>query len=196
MCRHGRISNSQTFQEHSKKYDQLSPSRIFKPHNPLLEDKKRRTLQCHMKNFLPVLGLVLGAPVPGGLAILLGALIPVGLAVLIFPTAIWPTRLVSVRGHRLIPDHENKRLQVSVTAKLFSLHKGKGGKKKKRRKTRRREKTAPHKSNPVERHRNNITSLHLSWYIFQNAHTVHVNNGPRNKWLKLKRSNRKLSLKF
>lgn len=38
--------------------------------------------------FLPVLGLVLGAPVPGGRAILLGTLMPLGLAVLMFPPVI------------------------------------------------------------------------------------------------------------
>lgn len=37
-----------------------------------------------MSRLLPVEGFVLGAPVPGGLAILLGTLIPLGLAVLMF----------------------------------------------------------------------------------------------------------------
>lgn len=41
-----------------------------------------------MGGFLPVLGLVLGATVPDGLAILLGALIPVGLGVLMFPPVV------------------------------------------------------------------------------------------------------------
>lgn len=41
-----------------------------------------------MKRSIPVTGFVLGAPVPGGLAILLGTLIPVDLAELIFPTMI------------------------------------------------------------------------------------------------------------
>lgn len=41
-----------------------------------------------MGRFLPVLGLVFGAVVPGGLDILLGTLSPLGLAVLMFPPVI------------------------------------------------------------------------------------------------------------
>lgn len=40
---------------------------------------------------LPVVGLVLGAPVPGVLVILLGTLIPLGLAVLMFLLVICST---------------------------------------------------------------------------------------------------------
>lgn len=44
--------------------------------------------RLHMETFLPVPGLVLGAAVPGGLAILLGTLIPLGLDVLMFSPVI------------------------------------------------------------------------------------------------------------
>lgn len=60
------------------------------------------------------LGLVLGAAAPDGLAILLGTLIPLGLAVLMFPPVIAQThtKLVSVSGYRLTPDHEKNWLQL------------------------------------------------------------------------------------
>lgn len=77
-----------------------------------------------MGRFLPVLGLVLGAEVPGGLAILLGTLIPVGLAVLMFPPVISrPTSLVSVSGYRLSPDHENNWLQLGDVEVVLSAPK-------------------------------------------------------------------------
>lgn len=50
-----------------------------------------------MGRFLPVLGLVFGAVVPGGLDILLGTLSPLGLAVLMFPPVISETHKVCVR---------------------------------------------------------------------------------------------------
>lgn len=45
-----------------------------------------------MRKMLPVLGLVLGAVDPEGLAILLGPFIPVDLAVLIFPLVLSQTQ--------------------------------------------------------------------------------------------------------
>lgn len=50
-----------------------------------------------MRKVLPVLGLVLGAVVPEGLAILLGTLIPVDLAVLMFPLVLSQTQKSCVR---------------------------------------------------------------------------------------------------
>lgn len=59
-----------------------------------------------MRKVLPVLGLVLGAVVPG-LVILLGTLIPVDLAVLMVPLLLVPQTQKSVSGFKLSPDHEN-----------------------------------------------------------------------------------------
>lgn len=50
-----------------------------------------------MRKVLPVLGLVLGAMVPEGLAILLGPLTPVDLAVLMFPVVLSQTKKSCVR---------------------------------------------------------------------------------------------------
>lgn len=50
-----------------------------------------------MTKVVPVLGLVLGAGVPEGLAILLGTLIPVDLAVLMFPLVLSQTQKSCVR---------------------------------------------------------------------------------------------------
>lgn len=59
-----------------------------------------------MRKVLPVLGLVLGAVVPG-LVILLGTLIPVDLAVLMVPLLLVPQTQKSVSVFKLSPDHEN-----------------------------------------------------------------------------------------
>lgn len=50
-----------------------------------------------MRKMLPVLGLVLGAVDPEGLAILLSPFIPVDLAVLIFPLVLSQTQKPCVR---------------------------------------------------------------------------------------------------
>lgn len=60
--------------------------------------EKLKVLDTWSIHFIPVLGLVLGAPVPGSLAILVGTLIPLGLAVLMLPPPLtgW-THKASVR---------------------------------------------------------------------------------------------------
>lgn len=61
-----------------------------------------------------MLGLVLGAPVPGALAILLGTLIPLGLAVLMFPPVICWTHKACVRQWVQIDPRSSKQLVAAL----------------------------------------------------------------------------------
>lgn len=74
-----------------------------------------------MRQLLPVLGLVLGAPVPGGLAILLGTLSPLALAVLMF----FSYDLLDPQGLCLSTsrDHQNNWLQVCDSEVVLSAPK-------------------------------------------------------------------------
>lgn len=119
--------------------------------------------------FLPVLGLVLGAPVPGGRAILLGTFMPLGLAVLMFPPVIWTTRLVFVPGYRLTPDHQNHCLLLcdcnafSLSAPKFNKQKKEKKKEKKMRKREKGEKALLAKRTLLIERGKNKTS-NITWF--------------------------------
>lgn len=74
-----------------------------------------------MGRFLPVVGLVLGAAVPDGLAILLGTLIPLGLAVLMFAPVICQTHKACVRQWVKTDPRPSKQLVAALRWRSCSL---------------------------------------------------------------------------
>lgn len=67
-----------------------------------------------LERLSPVLGLVLGAPVPGGLAILLGTLIPLALAVLMFLPVSYETHKAYVRQWVQTDPRPSKQLVAAL----------------------------------------------------------------------------------